>query len=237
LLSACNPNIIELIGVRESEIIQISDLGREVRDNSQLFLSKRCFKSFINYANAQLRRLENALARDSYNKHDKQKHIIKSIETQLLSNQMPEGIHPESFSFSLQDDIHVSVNLKDVPLNSFLATQSLISNTVRNFGKLNHRNHKKDEYHLNKHAMHLIRLYLMGIEILESGEINTYREKDRDLLLSIKNGEMPYQDVFKLQAELEERIKKAYDTSKLQEQVDLDKISDFVFRMHDKYLE
>ncbi len=43
--------------------------------------------------------------------------------------------------------------------------------------KLNHRNHKKDEEHLNKHAMHLIRLYLTCIDLLENGVFSTYREK------------------------------------------------------------
>lgn len=42
--------------------------------------------------------------------------------------------------------------------------------------------------HLNKHAMHLVRLYLMCFDILEKGEINTYRENDRDMLLEIRNG-------------------------------------------------
>ena len=37
--------------------------------------------------------------------------------------------------------------------------------------------------------MHLIRLLIVGTEILEGKGINTYREKDRDLLLKIRNGE------------------------------------------------
>ena len=37
--------------------------------------------------------------------------------------------------------------------------------------------------------MHLVRLYLMAIDILEQEKIITYREKDLDLLLSILHGE------------------------------------------------
>ena len=61
-------------------------------------------------------------------------------------------------------------------------------NIVKDYTKLNGRNHKKDNEHLNKHAMHLIRLYLMCIDILEKQEINTYREKEHDLLMNIRNG-------------------------------------------------
>ena len=39
-----------------------------------------------------------------------------------------------------------------------------------------------------KHMMHLVRLYLMCHDILASGRIVTYREKDHDLLMDIRNG-------------------------------------------------
>ena len=39
--------------------------GQELLDNRNLFLSKRAAKSFGGYASAQLRRLQNAIARDS----------------------------------------------------------------------------------------------------------------------------------------------------------------------------
>ncbi len=44
-------------------------------------------------------------------------------------------------------------------------------NVLSNYEKLNHRNHKKDDNHLNKHAMHLIRLYLMCLDILEKEDV------------------------------------------------------------------
>lgn len=51
------------------------------------------------------------------------------------------------------------------------------------------RNTKKDDKHLCKHAMHLIRLYMLGIDIMEKEEINTYREgSDHELLMNIRNG-------------------------------------------------
>ena len=49
-------------------------------------------------------------------------------------------------------------------------------------------NTKKDDLHLAKHMMHLIRLYLMCFDILENGEIITYRENDLELLHKIRSG-------------------------------------------------
>ena len=46
---------------------------------------------------------------------------------------------------------------------------------TRNYDKIHHRNKKKDDAHLNKHAMHLVRLYLMCLDILEREEIVTVK--------------------------------------------------------------
>ena len=40
--------------------------------------------------------------------------------------------------------------------------------------------------HLNKHAMHLIRLFMMAIDILEKEEIITYRKDEHELLMKIR---------------------------------------------------
>ena len=63
-----------------------------------------------------------------------------------------------------------------------------MTNVLRDYNNtVSHRNHKKDDIHLNKHMMHLIRLYLMCNEILEDKTVHTYR-KEHDLLMDIRNG-------------------------------------------------
>ena len=42
--------------------------------------------------------------------------------------------------------------------------------------------------------MHLVRLYLMCLDILEKEEVITYRERDRDLLMRIRSGEYQRED-------------------------------------------
>ena len=42
--------------------------------------------------------------------------------------------------------------------------------------------------------MHLVRLYLMCLDILEKEEITTYRANDLDLLMSIRGGKYQKED-------------------------------------------
>lgn len=47
---------------------------------------------------------------------------------------------------------------------------------------------------MNKHAMHLIRLYLLCLDILEKEDIVTYRGDDLPLLMSIRKGDYQLED-------------------------------------------
>lgn len=79
LLCSCNPNTIELLGLKPEHYIYLTDAGREVLANKHLFLSKRAIFSFGGYAHAQLRRLENKSAR-LVSQSQQEAHILKSIE-------------------------------------------------------------------------------------------------------------------------------------------------------------
>ena len=65
LLMNCNPNTIEILGLEDEQYVIMTPIGRELIDNRGLFLSKRAAASFGHYAEAQLRRLQNAIARDT----------------------------------------------------------------------------------------------------------------------------------------------------------------------------
>lgn len=54
----CNPNIIELLHVRESEILHSTAAGERLRAARHLFVTKRAFKTFGGYAYAQLQQLK-----------------------------------------------------------------------------------------------------------------------------------------------------------------------------------
>lgn len=105
-------------------------------------------------------------------------------------------------------------------------------------GKITQRNKKKDEAHLNKHALHLIRLYLMCLDILEKQEINTYRGADLPLLMSIRNGEYMLDDgtfrpeFFEMVDEFEKRMDYAKKYTALPEKPDYKRIEDFTMEVN-----
>lgn len=57
-----------------------------------------------------------------------------------------------------------------------------------------------------KYAMHMVRLGVQGIEYLRHGVISA-PSLERDLLLSIRNGEVPLDDVIKIAESLEEQLR------------------------------
>ncbi|HGS9648377.1 TPA: nucleotidyltransferase domain-containing protein [Clostridioides difficile] len=66
LLLNVNPNVIEILGTRKEDLFVCTEEGKLLKDNVDLFLTKRAANSFGGYAISQLRRLQNALARDNY---------------------------------------------------------------------------------------------------------------------------------------------------------------------------
>lgn len=246
LLVNVNPNVIEMLGTKEEHIFKLSEEGKMLKDNVDLFLTQRVSNSFGGYAISQLRRLQNALARDSYAQVDKEKHILQSIKRQMCTFEDKYEVLTESGlnlyidksdKEDYETEIFIDMDLRGYPLRDIKSMLSEMSNIVKDYGKLNHRNNKKDDVHLNKHAMHLVRLFLMGTEILEGKGINTYRENDREFLLDIRNGKYSYNDIFEMVDEYKVRFEYAEKHSPLPKKVDRDKINELVYEINKKVIE
>ena len=199
----CNPNALEMLGTRPEHVLYMDSVGQLLRDNIELFLSKKAYQTFAGYATSQLRRIQNAMAHDSYPEEEKERHIKKSIDNMMLFVKDEYDIHEGTFEFDITDGedgphLVVSVGVEKMPLRKFIDVNSHLYTLLRNYDKLNHRNRKKDEAHLRKHAMHLVRLYLTGIDILQGNGVHTYREKDLPLLRDIRAGKIPMEEVFKM---------------------------------------
>ena len=241
LLINANPNTIELLGTKEEHLFIITEEGRMLRDNANLFLSKRAYASFGGYAIQQLRRLENALARDNYPQKEKEKHILGSIEKQMMTfvdrykpvtKEQLRLYIDKSDKIDLEEEIFIDINLKHYPLRDLKNMYDEMSQVLRDYAKLNHRNKKKDSLHLLKHAMHLIRLLIMGAEILEGKGINTYREKDRELLLDIRNGRYSYGEIFEMVDKYEKEFEYAKENSVLPDNPDYKRINELVMEIN-----
>lgn len=244
LLSKCNPNVIELLGTKDEHILKLSKEGKLIRDNVDLFLTKQAQFSFAGYATAQLRRLENALARGEYPQAKKEEHILKSLNTKMSTfkerfNSYDENINiylGESNKTGFDKEIIMDLSLNKFPVRDFKTMYEEMASIIKDFDKLNHRNSKKDEIHLLKHAMHLIRIFKMGIEILEGKGVNTYREHDRDFLLDIRNGKYTYDEIFGIVNNLEKDFEYAIQNTSLPDRVDSKKIKDLTMEINKEIL-
>lgn len=251
LLLNCNPNCIELLGCKKEHYLYVSEEGKELLKNYKLFLSKKAVHSFGGYADAQLRRLQNALARDTYPQSEKEKHILNSLKSAMYTfKERYEAFENGSIQLyidksqkeDIDTEIYMNVNLEHYPLRDYKGLWSEMNNIVKDYSKLNGRNKKKDDAHLNKHAMHLIRLYLMCIDILEKGEINTYREKEHDLLMSIRMGSYQNEDgtfqseFFEMVDEHQKRMEYAVKHTELPSSPDYKKVEEFVMSINKRVI-
>jgi len=249
LLTNVNPNTIELLGCKPEHYIYLSPIGKELLDHRHLFLSKRCVHSFGGYANAQLRRLDNKAAR-LVSQTEQERHILNSIENASYDFKTRYFTYDDdaiklyidkSESEEYESEIFMDVNLKHYPLRDYKCMWSVMNNIVKEYGKIGKRNQNAIEHgKLSKHMMHLVRLYLMCLDILNNGEIITYREKDHDFLMDIRNGKyldenrQPIPEFFEIVDELEARLDKAKQTTELPDNPDYNEINEFVASVNER---
>lgn len=251
LLCNCNPNIIEMLGLKPEHYFYVSPAGRMLLDNRHIFLTKKAIASFGGYATAQLRRLENKAA----GKHTQAKYMENILKTLISSRYylderyagIPEGavsMYLGNREGETDKEIFLNVHLDRYPLNDFSGIINEMNAIAGSYNKFGHRNQNAvSRAKLGKHMMHLIRLYLMCFDILEKGEIITYREKERDFLLSIRNGayldehDQPTKEFYKILDELENKLEKMKITSDLPDRVDMEKVEELVKKVNRNVME
>ena len=251
LLLNCNPNTIELLGLDYDQYLLMTKEGKMLRDNRNLFLSKRCAKSFGGYANSQLYRL-NQKSAHAISQADLEKHILKTINF-MEEHFASEYTHYDNDNLKLYIDksnqegydteIYMDVNMTHYPLWDWCNLWNEMKNTVSTYGKLGKRNEKAIEHNkIGKHMMHLIRLYLMCFDILEKEEIITHRVADHDMLMEIRNGKYITEDnqvlpeFFEMVNEYEKRLQYAVANTSLPAKPDYKKVQELIMDINSDIL-
>lgn len=249
LLMECNPNTIEILGLKPEHYLVKTDIADEIIANKKLFLSKVCIAKFTGYMNMQLYRLKQACSISS-DLDDLEKHILSRLNSMMKSyKDRYENFNADMFRLYIDKAIHdnmnteifMDLNLKHYSLRDFNTIYNELNTTVTQYNKIG----KRDKYALehsriSKHSMHLIRSQLMLIDILMEGEIVTYREKEHDLLLSIRNGEylddkgFPNKAFYRLVDEVNKRVERAIEKTKLPDRVDTDKINKLIISVNER---
>lgn len=211
LLLNCNPNVLSLLWLKPNGIIYESLLGQRLRENRDMFVTKKAYHSFSGYAHDQFKKMI------SFNQEAQA--LMEQLEHQLTSL----GIDPDS-----SDDGHSLRRLDGQP---FVGATTEMMEVVkryrgerRRFYSGGYMGQKRRELvrrvgYDAKNAAHLIRLLRMGIEFLTEGTLHVERA-DAAELLDIKRGTWPLEKV-KTEAErLFQLAQEAYVRSALPHEPD-----------------
>jgi len=249
LLSNCNPNVIELLGLKAEHYLYLSPIGQELINNRHLFLSKKCIHSFGGYANQQLRRLSSKSAQ-SVSQAEQTQYILNSIKNAAYDFKHDFFEYDEdsiklyidkSSKPEYDTEIFMDISLHHYPLGDYKGMWNVMKSIVKDYSKIGHRNINAIEHgKIAKHMMHLIRLYLMCLDIMKDGEIITYREKDHDLLMDIRAGkylddnQQPTSEFMEMVDYFENEMQKIKETTELPSTPDYKKINEFVMSVNER---
>lgn len=249
LLTKMNPNTCEILGLQDWQYFYLHPIGKELLENRKMFLSKICIHTFGGYAGSQLRRMENKAAR-LVGQAQNEAYILKSINNAKYDFKNRYYPHDDSdvklyIDAAVQEgydsEIFMDVCLKHYPLRDWTGMWNEMKAIVSSYNKIGKRNEKAISHDkLGKHMAHLIRLYMMCIDILEKEEIITYRTDEHDLLMSIRNGEFldenrqPTAEFYDLLNEYEKRFDYAKNNTSLPDVPDHKRINEFKMYVNER---
>ncbi len=214
-----------------------------------MFLSKVCIHTFSGYAGSQLRRLFNKAAR-LVGQAENEAYILKSINNakyDFKNRYYPHNDNDvklyidKAVQEGYDSEIFMDVNLQHYPLRDWTGMWNEMKSIVSSYNKMGRRNEKAISHDkLGKHMAHLLRLYMMCIDILEKEEIVTYRAAEHNLLMSIRNGEyldnnrQPRPEFYDLLNEYEKRLEYAKENTSLPNVPDYKMINEFKMYVNER---
>lgn len=191
LLLNSNPNVLSLLWLKPNGIIYESEIGAQLREHRDLFVTKKAYHSFSGYAHAQFKKM-----------------ISFNQEAQVLMQQLEEQLT----SFGIDpDSCDAGHSLRRLDGQPFVGATIEMMEVVKRYRGERRRYYsggymgqKRRELvrrvgYDAKNAAHLIRLLRMGIEFLTEGTLHVERA-DAPELLDIKRGAWPL-DKVKAEAE------------------------------------
>lgn len=167
-----NPNILEILWVRDSDIFFTTPWYQSLRDIRDKILSQKAKYTFAGYAHAQMKRLENA---------------AKQINE---TGQPRAGRNPARAQLEQE--------------------------------------HGYD----TKHAMHLIRLLRMGLEVMRDGQLQVFRP-DATELLEIRDGRYSLAEILEMAEDLDQQLNNV--SSDLPHSVDLAFLAKYLKKLYLEY--
>jgi len=132
---------------------------------------------------------------------------------------------------SLIDQPHLKINGRSIPFHATVKyALDVVTKMLDNYGQRAHKAHLaggKDW----KALSHAIRVNSEALELLSTDHI-TFPRPDRELLIKVKLGEMPYEQVAELIEQGLADLYTAHEKSTLRDKPDMEWVNDFVYSVY-----
>lgn len=209
-------------------------------------MTRRIAYSYGGFANDQLRRLQMGLLRNRVSPEALKNKFEKRSLERAIAGWEKDNIFEITISEDADEEgkhpLLISGSLNDYPVTSLKSLLKSLTTTIDQYEQPQHPKAQKDAAHINKHAMHIVRLYYTAFDILEKSEIITHRDKEREELLAIRNGKYLREDgsyapeFFEFVDALEKKFQDDVRKTSLPAKPDFGKIEELLVEINKEYL-
>ncbi|MCI0487387.1 MAG: nucleotidyltransferase domain-containing protein [Blastocatellia bacterium] len=226
LLLKCNPNVLSLLWLPDQHIIYEHELGRLLRENKSIFVTKATYHSFNGYAYAQFKRMTH------FNQEAQQE--MAALESEIAEHGI--DINELNPTQAERDLVIANGPYSGERLGTVIDRYAGMKRKYYSGGYMGAKRKElvKKVGFDSKNAGHLIRLLRMGIEFLVEGELHVARA-DAEQLLAIKRGEWSLERVKEEAERLFKLAEEAYVRSSLPPKPDSQKAEKLCMEIIDRY--
>jgi predicted nucleotidyltransferase len=218
-----NPNALEILFADERDWIHVTPAWQRLHERRQLFLTRKVQQTYLGYGLSQLKRIRT--------------HRSWLLEPPQHQPTRTEFGLPEQGTFNADDRRRLEQSLSEgleLPpeVSILLEAERRYRAAMKHWESYERwkaeRNPARAELERRygydtKHAMHLIRLMRMGLEVLERGQL-IVRRPDAAELVAVREGALGYEQLVARAEELERSMRDAVAASSLPPQVDYEAV-------------
>ncbi|WP_297136224.1 hypothetical protein [Terrisporobacter sp.] len=232
-LIKCQPELIIPFGVREEDIVLITEEGRFLKDNINLFLNRynvhRSFRGFTLSLREELEKAINDIC--IFIVDEKESNFVSRVNKIIGENEkILSGI---KFELDENKSIKVSMNLEKCTFEDVRYSVLKIGSEYDKYRFANDPNSQIND-RIKRYTVNIIKTYLLGIDILLGNGISTYMPKP--IFDEILNNKFTHKEILEMIDEYDRRFIYASNNSKLQEEPDYNKINELVDELNRRVL-
>lgn len=203
LLLKSNPNVMGMLWLRDEHVIYCDENWRFLKKNRDAFVSRQAYHSFAGYARSQFSRM----TRTAKPEPERQRRL-KELESEIeYRKTVGRGDSP----YANADLRYLSTQRMREEINGLKGQRSFMGAKR----KVLVERHGHDV----KNSAHLIRLLRMGIEFLQTGELQVYWP-DAGEIIEINRGGWTLEETICEAERLFAEAERAYERSTLPEEPD-----------------